>query len=747
MLSGKDDHKDVKSVEAFVRPPLLPINRVQELSKTKQDKILELMSAGRISGISYAEVNNDEITQAALGIADEKTQTAVLPQTVFAAASLSKPMFAYLVLKILAYSKDKFAEPFKSDPKFEFNLDTKLEDIFKYERFDQKDAKWTSLITARSVLSHQTGLKNWSNPDGKLEYDSNFIATKSEKNVATKPNFYGYSGEGYLYLQKVIEKLTGKNLEQLAQEELKSLGMNFSYQTTKEMTPLVTLYDEKQRPSAIPVRTGQHGQAAESNAAGSLRTTATDYAKFIAACLEEKSFSTLVAATVNMTVDKNFKNKQGIQNLESVSWGLGWGLQLNDKNERVAFQWGDAGAKSFVAINLETKKGIVYLTNSANGLVVAKDLITPVVGNIDKSLNYLFERYGYESRENPSWQARFDGYIAESKGDLKAADKFYSQVLSNTPDDKSIARRHTWIKESLAFQEQQKVKPVDLKFTGLEQFTGQYGPCKVSFNNGSLHFKTPQEELKLIQIGTNKFVPENNFDFNLEFIKKSGHFILKTTWADINWGEIIEDSTAVKLEKMFEATCNKFAPKRSEKFKSVIGEDGVKYFKTINPISLSEEKFIQEHKDDFDETSALAIKRRQHLMGILSSDKGVEALEQKLISLPEIMKMPHPHHSRALFQEHGFIALQEKLITPNIALSFGENSSQYLEALCTEEGLSRLRDAKKEGNLESMLAMIVKHAHEFNNVGVLEHSLKERIPLDEIQADFEKQQQEPRLKS
>ena len=66
------------------------------------------------------------------------------------------------------------------------------------------------LITARHVLSHQTGFPNWAsmNPDGKI--DIKFIPGTA----------YGYSGEGYEYLKRVVTKVTGKDIETILKEEV-----------------------------------------------------------------------------------------------------------------------------------------------------------------------------------------------------------------------------------------------------------------------------------------------------------------------------------------------------------------------------------------------------------------------------------------------------------------------------------------------------------------------------------------------
>jgi CubicO group peptidase (beta-lactamase class C family) len=181
VFNGKNEKDGSEEKSTYSIPP--------HFKQTLQD----LMQRAYIPGISAAIVANGKLVwNGALGVADTKSKTPVTASTVFEAASLSKPVFAYLVLKLVSQKH--------------LALDQPLHEILPdYPRFN--DHPHSKLLTARLVLSHQTGLPNWSeHPDGELQF--NF-----------KPGTgYGYSGEGYLYLQRVIEKLTGKSLDTLAQE-------------------------------------------------------------------------------------------------------------------------------------------------------------------------------------------------------------------------------------------------------------------------------------------------------------------------------------------------------------------------------------------------------------------------------------------------------------------------------------------------------------------------------------------------
>src|SRR5947209_6662965 len=69
-------------------------------------------------------------------------------------------------------------------------------------------------ITARMVLCHTTGLPNWRGSDEPLQV------------VRASGATFGYSGEGYLYLQRVVEQLVEEPLEvYMRRVVLEPLGM------------------------------------------------------------------------------------------------------------------------------------------------------------------------------------------------------------------------------------------------------------------------------------------------------------------------------------------------------------------------------------------------------------------------------------------------------------------------------------------------------------------------------------------
>ena len=134
------------------------------------------MKKSNVPGVSIALIQHGKtIWVHGFGVKEAGTSQPVTGETVFEAASLSKPVFAYGVLKLVDQGK--------------LRLDVPLTIYLPkpYIPGDQRLAK----ITARIVLSHRTGFPNWRDGDSLPLY-----FTPGER--------FSYSGEGYIYLQRVV---------------------------------------------------------------------------------------------------------------------------------------------------------------------------------------------------------------------------------------------------------------------------------------------------------------------------------------------------------------------------------------------------------------------------------------------------------------------------------------------------------------------------------------------------------------
>ena len=350
-----------------------------------------MIEQAKIPGMSIATISSDgEIVKKSVGVTDRgnKAPQAVTDVTVFQAASLSKPVFAYIVLKMV--EDGKFSRPGEAP---ESGLDRPLHEICDFGPPELRDHPNYKLLTPRNLLSHQASLPNWFKP-GEPE------AYVGAADVATVETRFDYSGLAYCFLNEVVEHIAGKPLDELSREVFddESLEMNHT-----SFVPFPEESDKQTKRAVGHKADGSPDKRAPSlpsraNPAASLVTTAEDYAKFLNACLHDEFIrSHMFEPQLNLAgKDKKAMDaKVSEETLRQVSWGIGMGLQTADNRDPIAFHWGDnETSRAFTAINLRTNEAVVCFTNSANGPSVFQQIAEPVVGSLTPVSQWLSRREG-----------------------------------------------------------------------------------------------------------------------------------------------------------------------------------------------------------------------------------------------------------------------------------------------------------------------------------------------------------------
>jgi len=110
------------------------------------DSVAVIMQRADVPGLQMAYMESGEVTlTAAFGYANSESEVPVTDNTVFEAASLSKPVFAYAVLSMV--------------DRGEWDLDQPLWETLEYERLAHDER--AREITTRHLLTHTSGLPNW----------------------------------------------------------------------------------------------------------------------------------------------------------------------------------------------------------------------------------------------------------------------------------------------------------------------------------------------------------------------------------------------------------------------------------------------------------------------------------------------------------------------------------------------------------------------------------------------------------
>jgi CubicO group peptidase (beta-lactamase class C family) len=156
------------------------------------------------SAVSMAVIDDRQTTAlTVVGVRNSLDRAAVDQQTIFGAASLSKPLFAYAVLQLVDAGKLAFDTPLSRH-------------VPDYVADDPRAAA----VTVWHVLSHTSGLPNWRSVDLPL------------KTYFPPGERFSYSGEGFVWLQRVVEAVTGESLNTTLRRLIfEPLGMHRSSYT------------------------------------------------------------------------------------------------------------------------------------------------------------------------------------------------------------------------------------------------------------------------------------------------------------------------------------------------------------------------------------------------------------------------------------------------------------------------------------------------------------------------------------
>ena len=358
-----------------------------------------IMRSFAVPGVGIAVVEGGEVVWSRpFGVTNALTLVPIDSRTIFEDASLSKPVFAYLVMQLVDQGL--------------IDLDVPL---VHYRRPDYLgDHPWIELITTRDVLRHSTGLPNWRK------------SPATEKLVPmVKPGVrIDYSGEALLWLQLALETITGQSLDDSMQQHLfgpagmhdssytwnadlaarsvyghrahNKPGQGMPPQMFREQfsaaqqvadrwgKPLSSWkYEDAQHALPEVMALGPPGLVAWAgdllaNSAASLRTTVQDYATFLALMIAgrqrapwEVSETTRQAMlTPQIKVPGRWTEK-----------GLGWNME-ETRDGPVFYHSGSNGDifKNFAVGDAQRGRGIVVLTNGGSGSFVHQRVVRAATG-------------------------------------------------------------------------------------------------------------------------------------------------------------------------------------------------------------------------------------------------------------------------------------------------------------------------------------------------------------------------------
>jgi len=298
-----------------------------------------LLELSTTPGAAVARIERGRLAWAEfLGVRRAGEPAPITENSLFATASLSKPVAAHAALQL------------RDEGNLE--LDRPLND---YVQFTDKERP--RRVTARHVLSHSTGFPNWRFKEGET-LDCSFEPGSK----------FGYSGEGYYLLQTVMEKIAGLPFVDIMQARaLKPLGMAAS----TFLAPPASAEQAAGHTRRGELRTAGGGPPTLSlpvsrtpNAAASLWATLPDYVRFLIKAFERADW---------------FEPRTRINPV--LSWGLGWGLERH-AGDVWCWHWGDnPGFKNIVLCRPARREGLLIFTNGDNGRALYERIVRDVLGD------------------------------------------------------------------------------------------------------------------------------------------------------------------------------------------------------------------------------------------------------------------------------------------------------------------------------------------------------------------------------
>ena len=323
------------------------------LVQAVEDAARQALAASTTPGLAVALLHHGRLIWAAgYGVADRTTGQPVTATTRFQAASLSKPVTAWGVLRLVESGRIGLDEPIVGHlrrwrpPASPFDADG---------------------LTVRRLLSHTAGLS----VHGYVGQTSDrplpsIVASLSGETGDGFPvelleapgQRWLYSGGGYSLAQLLVEELTGWPFTDYMQAEvLEPLGMTASSFHWSRTAATARPHDAHGR------QIGDFSFAEQ--AAAGLVTTAPDLARFLAAAL---------AGPRGEPPGRGVLSPAGVQVALTAApatdgrWGLGYGLGLTPGGDLLAYHEGaNRGWRAGLALLPDRRAGIALLANGDAG--------------------------------------------------------------------------------------------------------------------------------------------------------------------------------------------------------------------------------------------------------------------------------------------------------------------------------------------------------------------------------------------
>lgn len=326
-------------------PEIRPAPQGAMVSSQVDQYIAEQMHEQRVPGLSLAVVlDGRTIKQKGYGFANLEDRTPVTPDTIFESGSIGKQFTATAVMMLVEEGK--------------IGLEDK---ITKY--FPDAPASWSD-ITIRELLSHQSGIANYTN--GTMDFRKDYTEDELLKLAEGLPldfppgTDWSYSNTGYVVLGILIHKVSGEFYgDFLHQRIFAPLGMKTRIISESDIIP--------NRAAGYKLVKGQWknqdwvSPSLNTTADGSLYFTTGDLAKW-----DEALYTTKLLKQSSLDEMWTVQKYQAGPNARKPNKGhYGFGWEINDMNGHKLIEHGGAwqGFTTMICRYVDDKLTVIVLTN------------------------------------------------------------------------------------------------------------------------------------------------------------------------------------------------------------------------------------------------------------------------------------------------------------------------------------------------------------------------------------------------
>ena len=328
--------------------------------------LADRMKRYRVPGVSVAFFDHGQIAWTrAYGFSDVDSKAPVTPETLFQAASISKPISALAMLRLVQDGK--------------LNLDEDVNAKLRTWKVPESEFTKEQKVTLRRIVSHSAGLTVHGFPGYASDEPVPTIVQilSGEKPANTAPirvdnvpgTLWRYSGGGYVVMQLLLADVTGKPFPQIVHDlVLQPAGMTHSTYEQPLPKSLSSSAATPYRGDGQPVKGGWHTYP-EMAPAG-LWTTPSDLARLAIEVQNEYAGKSSRILSQEMM-------RQMLTHQKGDS-GLGFGLGNSGHTLRFSHGGANAGFRCNLEAYAESGQGFVIMTNSDSGAQLSSEFLRAV---------------------------------------------------------------------------------------------------------------------------------------------------------------------------------------------------------------------------------------------------------------------------------------------------------------------------------------------------------------------------------